>query len=218
VWLKTIALVLPLGIDTLVVSASLGAAGLPVRQQPRITALFALFEGGMPLLGVLVATPIRAAIGSAGGYIAAAVLVALGVLALVERDEDHKVFSLATAHGLTLMALGISISLDEFALGISVGLLKLSLLLVVSLIAIQAVVVSQIGFRIGARISSRTKEVAEKLAALTLIVRGLVIAADQIVTFTGSDLGSGLERRGDGLSVLMGGDRVGEVGMHPSVL
>ena len=51
--LKLLAFVLPLGIDSFAVAAAIGAAqATTVWQRLRISLLFVVFEGGMPLIGL----------------------------------------------------------------------------------------------------------------------------------------------------------------------
>lgn len=58
---------------------------------------------------------------------AAAALPALGIWMLLSNEEDKagKVSALIANSGLALVALGISISLDELAMGFTIGLLHL---------------------------------------------------------------------------------------------
>ena len=55
--LRLVAFVLPLGVDSFAIAATLAAAGVSAKQRWRITAWFVLFEAGMPLLGLAVGTP-----------------------------------------------------------------------------------------------------------------------------------------------------------------
>lgn len=50
--------------------------------------------------------------------------------------------------------LGVSISLDELAIGFTLGLLHLPALLVIALIGAQALILSQLGLRLGARVGA----------------------------------------------------------------
>lgn len=181
--LKLVALVLPLGIDSFLVAASLGLAGLPERDRRRIPLLFAAFEGGMPLVGVLVGLPLGQLIGSEADYIAAAIIIAFGAYTLVapESDEQGQGAALASARGLATVALGISISLDELAVGFSLGLLRLPLLVVCPVLAGQALVVSVLGLRLGGSLSARFRDVAERIAGTALILVGLALALAKLV-------------------------------------
>jgi putative Mn2+ efflux pump MntP len=77
---------------------------------------------------------------------------------------------LAAARGPAVIALGLSVSLDELAIGFSLGLLNVPIILAIVLIAAQAFVVSQVGFALGSRVGEATLEGAERLAGAVLIV------------------------------------------------
>jgi putative Mn2+ efflux pump MntP len=57
-----------------------------------------------------------------------------------------------------LLALGISISLNELAIGFTIGLLHLSVWLAVVLIGAQAFLFAQIGMRLGSHLSDNLRE------------------------------------------------------------
>jgi putative Mn2+ efflux pump MntP len=95
-----------------------------------------------------------------------------------DQAESEKVGQLASGHGLVLLALGLSISLDELAIGFTIGLLHLSLWLAVILIGAQAFVFAQIGLRLGARLNETLRERAEQLAGLTLVGLALLLAVE----------------------------------------
>ena len=136
----------------------------------------------MPLVGLLLGHALGQIVGGAADYVAIGVLVLLGVWMLLHKDDDEpeKVGQLATGHGLMLVALGLSISLDELAIGFTIGLLHLSLWLAVVLIGAQAFIVAQLGLRLGARLSESMRERAEQLAGLALIGLALLLAAEKL--------------------------------------
>ncbi len=177
---KLVGLVVPLGLDTFAVAAALGALGAANRL--RISLLFTAFEAGMPLIGLALGVPLGHAVGSAADYIAIAVLLAFGLFTLVEseRDEEERLSRLAQLRGPGALLLGVTISLDELAIGFTLGLLRLPAALVIALIAAQAFVVTQLGLRLGARLSERLREGAERLAGVALTVLGLVLLAEKL--------------------------------------
>jgi putative Mn2+ efflux pump MntP len=180
---KLIALVLPLGLDTLGVALALGVAGLPQQKRLRVSLLFAGFEAAMPLLGVALGAPLGHAIGSAADYIAAALITALGIyMLLAESDEEDRLLSLTRRGLFGALALGVSISLDELAIGFSAGLLRLPIPAMVIAIAAQAFIVTQIGVRIGARVGERMREATEQLAGLALVALGVILLITQLTT------------------------------------
>jgi manganese efflux pump family protein len=174
--LRLLALVLPLALDTFAVAAALGVAGLSPSQRLRVSLVFAGFEAGMPLIGVAIGHALGDAVGSLADYVASAALVVLGTYLIFSDDDDEaeKVATLWRIHGLAIVGLGISISLDELAIGFSIGLLRLPLIWAIVLIGAQAFVAAQIGVRVGNRVSERVREHLEHAAGVALITLGIV--------------------------------------------
>ena len=178
---KLAAFVVPLGVDTFAIAAAVGASGLKPEARRRITALFVAFEAGMPLVGLALGAPLAHVIGGVAEYVAGAVLIAVGAWMVFGEDEDgeeEKARSFTDAGGAALTALGLSISLDELAIGFTLGLSRLPVPVVVVAIAVQAGVAAQLGLRLGARLSERPREAAEKIAGVALAALGayLVVA------------------------------------------
>jgi putative Mn2+ efflux pump MntP len=180
--LKLILFVLPLGLDTFAVSAALGMRGLPKRERLRVSLLMSGFEMAMPVIGLLLGRALGHLIGSAATFVAIGVLAALGIWMLVHDDDDggERVGQLVVGRGLALIALGLSISLDELAMGFAIGLLHLSIWLAVALIGAQAFVVAQLGLRLGTRLNESMRERAEKLAGLALLGLAALLAVEQV--------------------------------------
>jgi manganese efflux pump family protein len=179
---KLIALVLPLGLDTFAVAAAIGMIGVSSSARRRISLLFTGFEAGMPLVGLALGVPLGHAIGAAAEYVAIAVLIAFGIYTLAGDDDDERVAELAEMTGVRTIALGISISLDELAIGFTLGLLHISAALVIALIAGQTLIVTQLGLRLGSRLSERIRESAERLAGAALTTLGIVLLAEKLLT------------------------------------
>jgi putative Mn2+ efflux pump MntP len=172
-----LALVLPLGLDTFAVATALGVVGVSPRRRLALGAIFAAFEGGMPLIGLLIGLELGDRIGGTAGYIAIAALALLGAYELFgdEEREEAIVGSLARAKGLVLVSAGLAVSLDELAIGFSFGLLNVPVVPAVVAIAVQAVIVSQLGFMLGSRIREEVREGAERIAGVVLIVVAVVL-------------------------------------------
>jgi putative Mn2+ efflux pump MntP len=179
--LKTVLFVLPLGLDTFAVAAALGMRGLPRRERLKVSLLMAAFEMAMPIVGLLVGNTLGHPLGRAADWLAVAVLAGLGGWMLFHEDESEgeKAVALATRSGFAVLALGISISLDELAIGFTIGLLHLSLWLAVVLIGLQAFLFSQLGLRLGSRLNESLRERAEQLAGLALLGLAVLLVVEQ---------------------------------------
>jgi putative Mn2+ efflux pump MntP len=181
---KVAAYVLPLGVDSFAVAAAVGAAGVKPEARLRITALFVAFEAGMPLIGLALGAPLARAIGAVADYVAAAALIGVGAWMLFGEDEEGgeaKARSFADARGWSLIALGVSISLDELAVGFSIGLSRLPVPAVIVAIGVQAGIAAQLGLRLGGRLSQRSREGAEKAAAIALAALGVYLLVAQLL-------------------------------------
>ncbi len=181
-----IALVLPLGLDTFVLSTALGTAGISRRERMRVSLVLSGFEGGMPLVGFLIGAGLGSLIGRFADYLAAIVLAGTGAWLLRpgadgDEVETQRVALLSSVRGWAIIVLGVSISLDELAIGFGVGLLRLPLALLVVLITVQAFVAAQLGMRFGARLSERARESTERMAGLLLVLAAVLIVVEKLL-------------------------------------
>lgn len=179
---RLIAFVIPLGLDTFAVSAALGLGGLSPHQRLRVSLIFAAFEGLTPAVGLLVGSALGRSIGSAADYLAGAILTLYALFVLLRHDDEGEAAAaMATTHGWGLALLGLSVSLDELAVGFTLGLSRVPVIPALVLIALQAFVVSQIGIRLGARLSGRFRDGAERAAGVVLGVLGVWLIVDAAV-------------------------------------
>jgi putative Mn2+ efflux pump MntP len=179
--LKLLAFVLPLGLDSLAVATAIGAARRTTwPERLRISAIFVIFEAGMPLLGVVLGRALARGIGDIADYLAAAAVIGIGAWIMFggdSDDEQEKAARILSSHGLALIGLGLSISLDELAIGFSAGLVHLPITAVIIAIALQALVAAQLGLAIGTKISERWRDRAEQAAGIALILLGSYLIA-----------------------------------------
>jgi manganese efflux pump family protein len=87
------------------------------------------------------------AIGSVAEYVAAAALVAAAAWMILSDDDDEEEAAgrLLTATGWTVIALGLSIRLDELAIGFTLGLAQLPAIPVIVALGVQALIAAQLG-------------------------------------------------------------------------
>jgi manganese efflux pump family protein len=154
--LKLLAFVFPLGLDSFAVAAAIGATRVTgARERLRISLIFVIFEAGMPLIGLGLGSALARGIEPVADYLAAAAVMAIGgwMLCRADDEEEQKANRIAGCRGLALIALGISISLDELAIGFTIGLVGLPITAVIAAIAVQALLAAQVGLAIGTGVS-----------------------------------------------------------------
>jgi putative Mn2+ efflux pump MntP len=181
--LTLLAFILPLGLDSFAVAASLGVAGARGWARIRISVTFVVFEAGMPLVGVAIGAPLANRLGSIADFVAVGALLALGGWMLLPRreDDERRASRMVSARGLTLVALGLSVSMDELAIGFTIGLARIPVLAVVVGVAVQAFVAAQLGLALGKRVGERVRQGAERLAGLVLIGLGLFLLTQRLL-------------------------------------
>ncbi len=184
------AIILPLAIDTFVLSTALGVAGVAKQARLQTVLILTAFEAGMPVVGFLIGAGVGAVLGRWTDYLAATVLAAAGLWMLrpggaEEEEAQQNVRLLESARGWGILVLGLSISIDELAIGFGVGLLGLPLLLLVGLIAVQAFVAAQLGMRLGSHLADKTRQVAGRIAGGLLLLAALLVVAEKAVGAAG---------------------------------
>ena len=157
----------------------------------RRAALIALFFGGfqalMPLLGFALGSTFASAI-TIGPWIAAALLLILGIKMLIEgiRNKDEKPSDAGTVGRLFILA--IATSIDAFAVGVSFSMQEgivwagsgTSIFLTIAVIGLTTFVLSLIGVWIGNRFGLRYHQAATIFGGVVLILIGVKILLEAI--------------------------------------
>jgi putative Mn2+ efflux pump MntP len=174
--LKLLAFVLPLGLDSFGMAAALGTRNPRAAVRWRLTAVFVLFEAGMPLVGLAAGAPLAHVIGATADYAAGAVLIVVGAWMVFADDRDDEAGDRMLDAGIwTALAVGFGISLDELAIGFTLGLAGVPAVAAILAIAVQAVVASQLGLALGSRISQVWRDRAERFAGGVLVPLGVYL-------------------------------------------
>ncbi len=184
--IATAIIFVSLGLDTLAVSLGLGLSGLPRNRWLKVGLTFALFEGLMPVVGLLIGQGLGSALGAIATYVAAGILVVIGGLeikeAVLDDDDDDEPIDLSPAaeKRRPLLLTGLSVSLDELAVGFALGVLHVPLGPALIYIAVQAFALTFVGLLIGQRLGKRLGERAELAAGIVLALLGVAIFLSEI--------------------------------------
>lgn len=175
-----IALILSLGMDTLVMSISLGV--VKTTGTLRIAFTFACAEAVMPLVGLLIGKGAGHFIGDWASFIGGIALLAVAVwLIFFENEDDADEKLERNLVGWTLIVTALSVSLDELAVGFSIGLVGVPIVLTIMLIAVQAFIFTFLGLTFGSKLKRYLGEWSEKLAGVVLGLLGVWILIDAIL-------------------------------------
>ena len=177
--IKMIALIVSLGMDTLMLSVSLGF--VQAKGKAKIALTFALAEALMPLFGLFIGKGAGNLIGNWASLVGGVALIAVGVWLIFFEDDDEEEKKLERKLvGWTLIITALSISLDELAVGFSIGLVGVPIVLTIILIAIQAFIFTFFGLTFGSKLKPYLGEWAEKLAGIVLGLLGLWILIEAV--------------------------------------
>lgn len=181
--IATLALFLSLGLDTVAVALGLGIGGLPRSRWLRVGLTFALFEGAMPMVGLVLGRHLSGALGEIATYVAGVLLLGLGAWEIREALTDNGIEE-ATARSAEqqrrpLVITALTVSLDELAVGFSLGVLGVKLGPALLYIAVQAFALTFLGLSLGARVGARLGERAELAAGIVLALLGAAVIVSE---------------------------------------
>src|SRR5215468_4507530 len=88
--LALLLVALSLGLSNFAAAIGIGVSGIDGRTRLRVGVIFGLFEGGMPILGLLLGRSLANTLGHAAHWIGAALLVATGLYAVVQAIRAEK--------------------------------------------------------------------------------------------------------------------------------
>ena len=191
VW-EILLLAVALAMDAFAVSI---CKGLSTKESYLKTGLvcgiwFGFFQALMPFLGWLLGSFVAEYVARFSSYIAFALLAFLGIKMIVEarrecaccecsEEETQKNASLGAR---TMLAFAIATSIDALAAGVTFAAMNVNVVLAISMIGVTTFLCSFIGASLGAKIGERWKYGAELAGGIILILIGLKILIEHLVT------------------------------------
>ncbi len=175
--LALLLVAISVGVSNFVAAIAIGVSGVDARIRLRVGLVFGAFEAGMPVIGLALGDQVAGAIGSAGRWLAAAMLIGVGIYGLVGQVGGPHTKGFSSADGWRLLLGGLVLSIDNLIVGFALGSTHTSILTGALVLGAVSVGLSLIGLELGARIGARAGERGERLAGLMLISIGVAMAA-----------------------------------------
>ena len=178
--LALLLVALSLGLSNFAAAVGIGVSGIDGRTRLRVGVIFGLFEGGMPIVGLLLGRSLANTLGHAAHWIGATLLVATGLYAIVQairssrREQDQAPAGQRTGR---LVVTGAALCIDNLAVGFALGTFHVNLAVAAVVIAVVSVALSLIGLELGSRLGAKTGEWGELLGGLILIGVGIAVAS-----------------------------------------
>ena len=164
------------GLDNFAASTALGVSGVDRRLRLRVALIFGVFEGVMPIIGLLLGRSLAHDLGSTAKPAAGALLGLVGsytiVMGLLRDRGEEKSPKLGVKH---LVLIGGVLSIDNLVIGFALGAYHVNLVVAAVLIAVVSVALSLLGLEIGGRLGARLGRRSELVGGAVLVLVGVAI-------------------------------------------
>jgi len=175
--LETFILALALAADAFSVGAAVGLRHRLPRQIFRLAWHFGVFQSLMAFLGWLAGRILLIYISWWDHWLAAGVLVLLGVRIAWEGWRDgHQANTIDLTRGMAMVGLSIAVSIDALAAGIGLAALQASPVLAIPLIGVVAVAATVTSMLLAGRVGRHLGRWCGLLVGLVLVILGIRIA------------------------------------------
>jgi putative Mn2+ efflux pump MntP len=171
------------GLSNFAGAIGIGISGIDARTRIRVGVAFGLFEGLMPVIGLLLGASVVGYLGGSARYIGAGILVLTGGYTIwqarrtarLEAQPGAVAASGLGTHQLLVMALALSI--DNLAVGFAIAIYNVPILEAAVLMAAVSVAMSLVGLELGHRLGQRVEEWSEEIGGSVLILVGVALGA-----------------------------------------
>jgi putative Mn2+ efflux pump MntP len=121
--LTLILVAVSLGLTNLAGALAIGLSGVDARLRLRVALAFGLFEGGMPLVGLLLGRGLAGSLGAHSNWLAAVLLVLTGLYTIFSamRDSEEVAVGGSPSGVGGLLATGLALSVDNLVIGFALG-------------------------------------------------------------------------------------------------
>ncbi len=176
--LGLILVAMSLGLSNFAVAIGIGLKGISRNIRIQTGIIFGLFEGIMPVIGLVLGEKLAVLIGNTGRYIGAILLISVGLYLLWStgkiKGKEKKEPKSTKLHHLVLTAFAISI--DNLVVGFALSFYKFPLLITGATIAAVSLGMSLVGLELGGKLGVKLEKWSEELSGAILILVGFALA------------------------------------------
>lgn len=146
-----------------------------------ISLYFAVFQGGMPLIGYYLGKSFESFIVSVDHWIAFILLSLIGLGMIGDFFSKKKKRSNDKVDFMTMLPLALAISIDALTIGITFVFLDVNEWMASFLIGITTFVMSMIGVKIGNVFGRKFEKIAKLCGGIVLVVLGIKILTEHLM-------------------------------------
>jgi putative Mn2+ efflux pump MntP len=172
VW-EVLALGFVLSLDNFRVSIILGTVPFSLKRAVQVALTFGLWDGIMPLVGLLIGRKIGESIGDVAELVGAAALGGYGLYLVISAFRNPEPDELD--HPWALFGIPLSLSLDNLLAGASLGLLGLSPWLSATAFGAITAVLSLVGLQLGRAVASFLRIRSDLLSGVALLIAAVAL-------------------------------------------
>jgi putative Mn2+ efflux pump MntP len=162
-----------LSLDNLRVSIALGTVPFGLKRALQVALIFGLWDGIMPLIGLLVGRQIGEAVGDVADFVGAAALGGYGLYLLISALRNPEPDELD--HPWALFGIPLALSLDNLFAGASLGVLGLSPWFSAAVFGVMTAVLSLVGLQLGRAAARLIRIRSDLLSGVTLIIAAVAL-------------------------------------------
>jgi len=162
-----------LSLDNFRVSIVLGTVPFGLRRAVQVAVVFGLWDGVMPLIGLLIGRRVGESFGDLAEMVGAAALGAYGLYLVVTAVRNPEPDELD--HPWALFGIPLTLSLDNLVAGGSLGLLGLSPWLSAGVFGAMTAVLSLVGLRLGRALAQLVRIRSDLFSGVALMIAAVAL-------------------------------------------
>ena len=162
-----------LSLDNFRVSIALGTVPFGLKRAVQVALTFGLWDGVMPLIGLLIGRQIGGAVGDIADLVGAAALGGYGLYLVISALRNSEPDELDQPWAL--FGIPLTLSFDNLLAGASLGILGLSPWLSAAVFSVMTAVLSLVGLQLGRAVARLIRIRSDLLSGVTLIIAAVTL-------------------------------------------